>query len=77
VTLYEVLGIAVLLLCFVSGGVAVCLELHDAKEAARHLPVDIDRYTRATRARRASPDEVQEAYERLGLLREERARDGR
>lgn len=66
------LWIVILLVTFLASGVSVFIELHDAKDAAEHLPVDIDRYTRATRARPVSAEQVRETYRRLGLDREEK-----
>jgi len=45
------LWIAVLVLTFLVGGVVILAEIYDARREQRGLPVDIDRFTRATRAR--------------------------
>lgn len=45
------LWIVVAVVLFVNGAAIVLGELYDARREMEHLPVDIDRYTRAARAR--------------------------
>lgn len=45
------LWIAILLLTFLVGAILVLTELYEARRALEQPPVDIDRFTRAARAR--------------------------
>jgi hypothetical protein len=56
--------------------ILVLTDLYEARRVLERPPVDIDRYTRATRARRVKAEEVQETYRRLGLSREEKTNAG-
>jgi hypothetical protein len=68
------LWIAALLITFLTGAILVLTELYEARRALESPPIDIDRYTRTTRAREVQADDVRESYRRLGLSREEKTK---